>query len=1057
MQRSFSAVELHDAALSLPAQQQSLLHQHRPGHKRTASTDAIASCWTDGCSSSGTDGGVGYSPCSSTGSASPEVDSAAVAGSGAQHMGRKWLLPFNAPAVQADAEQVPVLQQKRLPPCPVLWRPAPSLVQGMPVAEGVESMPSNPTAAFAGSDGNAGQPGSATQQPVALQEPQQRQQQAASALSSPAASSNRGSYVRSSSIANLMQMLHGLLGTPGSSSKLQVQVPADDEGLDVREYINCYSPDATSRANSRAHGLTHGNDGKDVSGSSNRSSPSGSPRASGSFPDLRLFWGNYSQAGSKTPSRQPSAVHAAAQEQQQPEQQGQRHIEQPHSISAAAAPAALLAAAVGPTAGADAQGGGAHRVVPLSPSPSKRSILLHGPSRLSLRTSVHNAAAAEGAQQEGAESVQQSAVQEQQQGPLQQHAPQLPRRSEAGDAAGEAMQPAAGQHAAEAVQPQDQQQQVQRQLFTPPNAAQHPVQAPQQQQGAQQVQSLPVASPSVAKKQSMLWSMMHRKGSSSSSSHIAGTAGRMSDSAADGAANKAPSTASLISTQQGATCAITAASCDANNCDAAGVRQCLSAPAQHDRAPAACVAAAADPAASAAVGLVSSSSAADVMAASMDRIASCLEDYLCDRSPSVSPTRDRPAQYTSRTGTAGAGAPAAPCNSPGWLDGRDQGQGPSHSSAGDAVQHATPKKLAAGLPGSSVPAGPLPAWSPAAAAAKARMMAALSPCKKVQQELTGPVVGRDTGSSAQHVHTDQNGSREAIGAAVGWLHPGDLKPAAAVQHATARQQQQQGVPLLPQQAVQAGAGVAHLPCGLRVPPGLGLCTEAQQLQSHAAPAAAAAAEAAVVATADTAGDSEQLASLFALACRAVGVDLLQADQQAAAPAVTAAALTAAMAAAATAYQQQHTALQGASDAAGSCQLLATQARRNQQGRRAMLWRPEGCGAACSPELNNHSSSSSQAWVQATLAKNAAQEGGTCAAECDLEQQLQQPSLHRSRVPGLGQPSGGLTLWRQQQQQQSAVVADTMHSPLDAHMRTLQLERGEIYPGWPADTSVVGDW
>jgi hypothetical protein len=603
----------------------------------------------------------------------------------------------------------------------------------------------------------------------------------------------------------------------------------------------------------------------------------------------------------------------------------------------------------------------------------------------------------------------------------------------------------AGQQAAEAVQPPDKLQ-VHRQLFSPSIAAQPPVQVPQQQQqqpGPQQLQPLPVGSPSAGKKQSMLWSLMHRKGTSNSSStsHSASIQGAAGDhGSADATAGRMPSTAALLSTEQGTAAVAIAASCGASHTDAAGAQQCLLAPVQHDRAPAVCAPAAVAAAAADATGLEPSSSAADVMAASMDRIASCLEDYLCDRSPSVSPTRDRPAQHASRTRAAAAGGPAAPCNCPGWLHGRDQGQGPSYSTAGDAVQHVTPKQLTAGVPGRRSPAGPLPGWSPAAAAAKARVMGALSPCKQPQQEVAGPVAGRDTGASTQHTHADQNGSREAAGAAVGWLHPGDLRPVAAVQHATARQQQ----PVLLQQTGQHGPGVAHLPLGLRAPAGLGLCTGQQQgqqhqeLSSHAAPANAAAEAGAE--TAAAAAEGEQLASLFALACRAIGVDLVQADQQAAAPAVTAAALTAAMAAAATAYQQQGF-LRGASQAIGSCQIPGTQARRGRQGQRTMLWRPEGCGAACRPELNVRSSSSrSQAWVQASFAQSAVPPGTACAAECNIGQQ--QPSLHRSRGHGLGQSGGGVALWRQQQQQQQ-LSPDVGHA---AYIKTLQPERGETRLG-----------
>jgi hypothetical protein len=630
-------------------------------------------------------------------------------------------------------------------------------------------------------------------------------------------------------------------------------------------------------------------------------------------------------------------------------------------------------------------------------------------------------------------------------GPLQQHVKLLRGRSEALGAAA-ALGPSAAAAGMPAPPADQQQQVVSRQLFSAPQAAAPAAQQQEPQAGQVGKQVQPVASPSPSKKQSMLWSLMHKKSSSGSSSQVlnpmpanAATAPGAGAPGDKTATVSAPASVSIKSSQACASVPVSVA-------DSRVEAQQLQASAQHDTAPAAagasaCIqhAAAASAPAAAVPGI--SAGAADVVAASMERIASCLEEYLCDnRSPSVSPTRDRsPAQrqHSSSGHAAAAGAGAA--------GSRDQGVSGS-AAAGDAAQHATPKKTAAGGP-----QGGVPVWSPAAAAAKARMMAAaLSPSKLQQVEATDrPTAGSDTGPGEQLMRGDQDSRRDAAGAAVGWVHPGDLRPAAAARaQAAARllrlQPQLHSLTALQDRVAPPGQPLAHLPPGLRPPPGLGLGSQHQQQQQqqhevHLDPQAVlsswvsrAVSEAVGAAVG---GGDQQLASLFALACRAVGVDLLQqGSPQAAVPAVTAAALTAAMAAAMTAYQQQqgvgyvqqqaeqwwstlhHTAVAGRTAARSPTKGVRM---RQTHGLGAQLWRPQGCGI---------DSSSSGAWAAGSWHQDALH--------------AEPPRSPRVQARHSGQPAGVLGLWRQQQQPVSARGQQPTGRSCSSPIRTLQPERGE---------------
>jgi hypothetical protein len=604
-------------------------------------------------------------------------------------------------------------------------------------------------------------------------------------------------------------------------------------------------------------------------------------------------------------------------------------------------------------------------------------------------------------------------------------------------------------------------------------------------------QPLVTAPRSPSKKHSILWSLVHRKEAASQQS--AGQAPQQPG--ASGASARSSAAAAATNSQQSSSsgAAPTAAAAPPSSLLAAASRQGFAQlpevlgsgsamqgdsmlqglPAATDTEPCSAVAHAAGvplsslgPAAASVEPQLSalepSSSAADVMAASMQRIASCLEDYLCDRSPATSPTRPRlpPAPQFSPVHAATAqqaDATAASvgemqvAGSPGRQGGRDQGQGSSGTAGdtmqqltasgtlgeptqqvaseagGDTLQQATRSAGAgaawgppANAPGAAAPAVK-PAWSPAVTAAKARMMAARSPAKLQQDTAVSAqqAGGLDTAQGLRPDTRDQDSNRHQ-GAPGGWVHPSELGAAAASAAAasglanTALQQQWTVPPM---------ALAAQLPRGLKPPPGVVPGPEqTSQAQAGAADQPVDKQPGNSGSACDSgAGGSDQLASLFALACRAVGVDVLQDTKDAAAPAVAAAALAVAMAAASShghhqtqphqQQQRQSPALRHAVPSAGVFAPLSrhSPARRQQQQQqpgadspRAMLWRPWGGDGVPAVPAGAVASAgcSSQTWIPAAAVATA------CA-------QSQGQVWIQSDQPSAASPGKGSRLWRQQ--------------------------------------------
>jgi hypothetical protein len=217
---------------------------------------------------------------------------------------------------------------------------------------------------------------------------------------------------------------------------------------------------------------------------------------------------------------------------------------------------------------------------------------------------------------------------------------------------------------------------------------------------------------------------------------------------------------------------------------------------QPDSPPAAIAAAAAAAVAAAtAAGASPGSPAMDVLASSMQRIAGCLEEFLCERSPArdATPAHQQLRQSPSMRNSSGVAAAAASAAAPPAL--HSPHQAPVSSNTSDPVNGAN---AAAGGLLQKAP------WSPAAHAAKARMLAssARSPARlptaetRYQQQqpqaaptepqeplLSEPANTRDGTaevSSAQAAAAAWMSDGDTA-AAAGWLHPSSVQdmPAAA--------------------------------------------------------------------------------------------------------------------------------------------------------------------------------------------------------------------------------------------------------------------------------------
>jgi hypothetical protein len=858
MQRSFSAVDLHD-----PQQQQL---QHAPGpwvaHARTASTGAAAAAtrWLDSCSSDGDDSGS-LEAVSMGGPTSAASSSATKQQRRQQHF-LQWRH-----------------QQQQQAGHPMLWRPDATLQRptGVPVGEGREEQ--EPALSPAGSTGSCPgpAPAAASAAPGGDGSPRHSSSRAASFLR------------RSGSISTLMHALRGVLGAANASGgscgrqQLEVRVPSCPDDLDVRDYMACFSPDAAAAS-------------KQLSRCSSTASA-----ASSAMMEQQTAAAGGLQLQEETPGRaeaSPRAQVLVAGPDATTERAGD-------GSQAAAADAALPQGPLHSGLHHAAHVGAGPGLLPLSPSPTKRSMLLHGPSRLSFRSSANDsvddaaAAAAASPRTPGNPLARNSSPAALQQ-PLTQGLQQL-KVVQQGETAQEAAPEPAGtaeapsEHLEVDHHQQQPQSPVRRPLFArmmgsklhrSTSAGHKQQQQQQQQQHQQQAPAMgePAGQPAL-KQQAKQWLRRHGGSKQPNGSSMAVDGGGGVQAAAGGSGGPEQAAHTLVVAQQeaamGASQALSVQTGDLQRANSSNSRPqgcvdaepslsvVVAAPSRAAAANPGCQPTPPSPAAAPHSPAFSSSSnsggpAVVALADGMQRIASCLEDFLADaRSRSVSPVRSMVVAVAAQPSGVDVGSPQHASGSPtakqqggasisGGASRRDQGGSlRAAAGSGDAQPVTTPSKPAAA-------AATGMAWSPAAAAAKARMLAAGSPSKQRQQS---PPRDDTRGCSGRPAAaTDQNK----------WLHPGDLSHhhrqpavATAARHTSGQQQ-------------QPDALSRQLPRGLQPPPGIvGLSAAVQQQQQPSAVPGGGRGR-------SSSSPEQQVDTLPALASRAAGVDLLQQQQQPAA-------------------------------------------------------------------------------------------------------------------------------------------------------------------------------